>query len=316
MVSRQTDPARTMQAKADRLVELYRQADPRAGSIGHSDRAALAEEAIEVWWEIYNQFVFWAQCELLGQDILQQRFDLLAMLRDRKMLRTDTERRLAEVLGYYFSVADKSKARERLLSMVGGEQLELVKLLAKAGLAEPGQFVRQLLSPNTKVNAYLDIELRRIVSEIPTRASLTVRDLDSGFSTDVTNWKLEAVRQVRLLIGRGLRKIVAITEVSSAIRHSIDELQQWERDLVKFSDYENDLFCAELVGEFDDQLRATHYTNIRNYKFYGSFEGSYNLERATQLARHMRQVRMSDIQQGLRGVREVSSSESRHYPSL
>jgi len=302
MVSRQSDPASAMQVLADRLVKLYWQTDFRNSTLAHAERAALAEETIEIWWEIYDQFVFWGQCELLGQDIIRQRFDLLVMLRDRNMLRMDTERRLAELLGYYFSVSDKALARKRLISTVGDEQLEVVRLLTKAGLSEPGSFVRQLLSPNTKTNTYLQVELNRLTDQMPASASLTERDLDNAFPTEVTNWKLEASRQVRLLVGRGLRKIAAITEVAAALRHTPDQLQQWERDLVKFSDYENDLFCAELVGEFEDQLRASHYTNIRNYKFYGSFEGVFNLERATQLARHMRQVRMSDIQHGLRAV--------------
>ena len=303
MVSRLTDPAGSMQALADRLVAIYGQSDPRNSSLAHADRAALAREAITLWWEIYNQFVFWAQCELLGQDIMKQRFDLLAVLRDRNLIRMDTERRLAEVLGYYFSVSDKALARKRLLSTIGGEQLDLVKLLSKAGLAEPGSFVEQLLSPNTRANSYLKAELRRLAGETP-KASLTERDIDHAFPTETTNWKLEALRQVRLLVGRGLRKIAAVAEVAAAIRHTIDELQRWEREIVKFDDYENDLFCAELVGEFDDQLRSSHYTNIRNYQFYGSFEGVLNLERATRLARHMRQVRMTDIQHGLRGVRQ------------
>lgn len=302
MVSRQSNPAGLIQVLGDRLVQLYRLSDPRNTPLTHAERAELAEEAIRTWWQIYNELVFWAQCELLGQDILQQRLELLLMLRDRKMLRLDTERQLAEALGFYFSASDKAQASDALRSTVSEDQLELVRLLSKAGLAESDSFVRRLLNSNVESNAYLRAELCRLADAVPSTRSLTERDIDHAFPTETTSWKLEAARQVRLLVGGGLKKIAALSEVATAIRHTIDELQRWERDLVKFSDLENDLFCAELVGEFGDQLRASHFTNIRNYQYYGTFEGVLNLERATQLARHLRQVRIIDIQQGLRGV--------------
>lgn len=302
MLSRQSDPTGIMQALGERLVKLYGKSDLLNNPLTHAERAELAEDTIQAWWDIYDRFVFWAQCELLGQDIMLQRFELLVMLRDKNLLRMDTERQLAEVLGYYFSVSDKARASQVLRSTVGEEQLELVRLLSKAGLSEPGGFIRQLLGANIKGNAYLRAELHRLSSAIPEPSALTERDIDHAFPTEKTNWQLEATRQVRLLVGSGLKKIAAQSEVATAIKHTIDELQRWERDLVKFSDYENDLFCTELVGEFGDQLRTSHFTNIRNYQFYGSFEGVLNLERATRLARHLRQVRISDIQQGLRGV--------------
>ncbi|WP_193335469.1 hypothetical protein [Devosia beringensis] len=301
MVSRQPDPASSMQALGDRLVKLYTKADLNK-PLMHSERAELAEDTIQVWWEIYDCYIFWAQCELLGQDIMQQHFDLLTMLRDKHLLTMESEHQLAEALGYYFSTSDKSAASKALRSALGEDQLELVRLLAKAGLSEPGSFMRLLLSSSTKSNAYLRAELHRLASAMPATKTLTERDIDHAFPTEITNWKLEAARQVRLLVGGGLKKIAALSEVAAAIRHSIDDLQRWERDLVKFSDFENDLFCAELVGEFGDQLRASHFTNIRNYKFYGSFEGVLNLERATTLSRHLRQVRVTDINQALRGV--------------
>ena len=56
------------------------------------------------------------------------------------------------------------------------------------------------------------------------------------------------------------------------------------------------------MGEFEDQFRTSHYSNIRNYRHYGSFEGVPNMERAHRLAQHMRRVRIADIRSALRNV--------------
>ena len=159
------------------------------------------------------------------------------------------------------------------------------------------------MTPKPNNNAFLGKELQNLLGDIVGPIPLTERDLDVAHPTEGTKWKLEALRQVRLLVGRGVRKMAALAEVSSTTRRSIDDLQQWERDLVKFSDFENDLFCTELAGELEDVLLTNHYSNIRNYQFYGSYNGTNNLERAATIAHHLRQLRPSDIIQGLRSVR-------------
>jgi hypothetical protein len=303
MAGRQGEYEKVMEGLAAQLVELYTSTGLQNGSLTHADREKLATEAIHVWWKIYDHLVFWAQCEILGQDLLRQNSDLLAVLRDRGMLRLESERRLPEALGYYFSVSDKAGAEQALLAASGNELVAVVKLLAKAGLNQSGSFLLRLLSPKPIDNVFLAKELQSLLENTPGHFPLTERDLDNAHPTEGTRWKLEALRQVRLLVGRGLRKMAALAEVSATTRRSIDDLQQWERDLVKFSDFENDLFCTELAGELEDVLRTSHYSSIRNYQFYGSYKGTNNLERAATIAHHMRQVRPSDIVQGLRSVR-------------
>ncbi|MBE7731964.1 hypothetical protein [Devosia faecipullorum] len=303
MNNHQREPDSTIEGLINRLIEIHRSAGRPSSAMSHAERAALAGEAIQIWWDIYDRLVFWTQCELLGQDLLRQNFDLLVMLRDRGLLRQETERRLSQALGYYFSVSDKSRASDVLMPILGSGQVEVMSLLARAGLNAPHAFLARLLTPNATDNSYLRSELARLTGALPDPSHATDRDLDHAQPGETTRWKLEALRQVRAMVGGGLKKIAALSEVATALKRSIDEMQSWERDLVKFGDYENDLFCAELAGELGDELRASHYSNIRNYRFYGSFNGVYNLERASTLANHLRQVRMSDIAQGLRSVR-------------
>jgi hypothetical protein len=115
-------------------------------------------------------------------------------------------------------------------------------------------------------------------------------------------WRLEALKQVRILVGRGYKKIAALAEVAGRINHSVEDLQRWERDLVGTAAVENELYCAELVGEFDGYFRTAHYSYIPNYRNYGSFEGVWNMERAARLSREIRYLSLVDIGKALRNV--------------
>jgi hypothetical protein len=114
------------------------------------------------------------------------------------------------------------------------------------------------------------------------------------------NWRLESVRQVRILVGQGYRRIAAQQQIADALARSIDELQAWERELVQSSDLENELLCSEFAGELLEYLRSGHYTNVPHYKSYGSYMDRFNVARAATIAKAMRQFSLSEIRGGLR----------------
>lgn len=306
MLSRQPNAGEDLTRLVERLQEIYDATDPQTSELDLELRAGYAREAIAVWWQIYDRLVFWAQCELLGQDILQQRASLLTLWHQRNPIDISNARHLAEALGYRFSTGGRvtRRVRDDLDRMIGADMIELVKFLSRAGLAEPGGFIEELFLRENTSNAYLKAELQRMVGASRPMPSLTERDLlpAEGDQATELRWKLDALRQVRMLVGRGYRKIAALSEVANAINHTIDTLQDWERQLVKFSDLENDLYCAELVGEFEDYLRTGHYSHIRNYQLFGTFEGVLNMERAARLSRQMRHLRIADIRAALRNV--------------
>ncbi len=117
------------------------------------------------------------------------------------------------------------------------------------------------------------------------------------------DWRLEAIRHTRLLVGQGYRRFAAQQEIAAAIGKTVDELQEWERELVKSSDHENDLLCSELAGEFLEYLTAGHYTNIPQYRAFGSYGGTYNIARAATIVKARRQHSLADIRAGLRSGR-------------
>lgn len=117
---------------------------------------------------------------------------------------------------------------------------------------------------------------------------------------DATNWHLEAVRHVRFLMGQGYRRIAAQQEIAIALNRTIEDMQTWERELVKQDAFENELICTELAGELNEFLTNTHFSAIPDYQIYGSFEGMYNVERASHIARAFRSITLDDIRSGLR----------------
>ncbi|GLQ57933.1 hypothetical protein [Devosia nitrariae] len=116
------------------------------------------------------------------------------------------------------------------------------------------------------------------------------------------NWKLEAVRQVRLLMGRGYRRFAAQQDIAAQLGFTMNDLITWERELVQNPDWENELFCSELAGEYLDRLLSGHPTNIPNYKAFGAYAKRYNIERAADIAKSSKRHSIRDIRSALRGA--------------
>jgi hypothetical protein len=121
--------------------------------------------------------------------------------------------------------------------------------------------------------------------------------------TTATNWRLEAVRQVRILMGQGFRRFAAQADIAGQLGCTMGDLQEWERELVQDPDYENELLCSELAGEMMDRLTSSHPTNVPNYKAYGSYGKRHNIERAAEIVKSRKRHSIRDIRAALKGGR-------------
>jgi hypothetical protein len=119
-------------------------------------------------------------------------------------------------------------------------------------------------------------------------------------SVSPINWKLEAVRKVRLLMGQGYRRFAALQHVASQLGVTMNDLQTLERELVQDADLENELLCSELAGEYLDRLLVSHYTNLPNYKLFGVYGERYNAERAASIAKAHKHLSIPQIRAALR----------------
>jgi hypothetical protein len=117
------------------------------------------------------------------------------------------------------------------------------------------------------------------------------------------NWRLEAVRQVRFLMGQGYRRITAQQQIAGVLGRTVDELQSWERELVQSGDHENELLCSEFAGELLEFLRSGHFTNVPHYRIYGSYLNRSNVAHAATIAKNLRQLSLNDIRAGIKSVR-------------
>lgn len=306
MVFRSTDILTQVWPLVDRLVEIYTLTNPATSGLEPSHRRDLAREAIGLWWQIYDKLVFWAQCEMLGTGLVEEHAEIVALWVDSKALSPDAFSYFSEAVGYSYSQGKEldNSHRERLFELLGRRQLELSDYLSDLGFASGSGLLNLLLSRKDG-----NFQLREALQSA--RAATLAEDDQaerSEFLEEATTpsnaiqWKLEAVRQTRLLVGKGYKKIAALADVAVALNQSVDTLQAWERELVRYDMFENDLYCAELVGEFDQYFRTTHYTNIPSYEDYGMFSGTYNMEKAYRLAPALRRISLAEINKALRSV--------------
>jgi hypothetical protein len=253
---------RDVQPLVDRMVAIYILAQSPNAEISGRERTEMAREARDLWWLLNERLLAWTQ-DVLGKG---------AMPADH---------------AYAGSGAlDGSATQPQFAEPTAGEGKGLLGGPSSIGLAPP---ISHPAAP----------------AGVADRSQLAAPAVDSRSDAVIEGarrWKLEALKQVRLLVGRGYKKIAALAEIAGRINHSVEYLQRWERELVATAALENQLYCAELVGEFDGYLRTAHYSNIPNYRNYGSFEGVWNMERAAHLSREIRYVSLVDIGKALRNV--------------
>jgi len=290
----------------ERLAVFHQRSGPQSEDLTEEEKADLAREALNLWWDIYDQLMSWVGHEYIGQLLLKENRQRVSAVSKLKPLGAKERAVLNEAVGLWYAQMGTipENVRADIVASLGKRRLALVEMAAQGGVHD---------LPDMLMNNFMPPPLREITAQLRAledTASSAARDsgapatgLEPIVDEDATTrWRLEALRRVRARVGKGKRKIYALSEVADSIEQSIDTLQAWERELVKSSDLENDLFCAELAGEFEGHFVSSHYTTIFSYERYGSYKGLYNLERAAAIAQELQHLRLIDIAAALRAV--------------
>lgn len=320
MPIRNGDIAREIKPILDSLLDLYRSTNPLSSRLTERQKAKKARDAVRLWGMLGDHLINWAECELVGGQLVKRNAEAISTWHEFHKTNAARRRDLPEAVGLMFWQQGKVDAEqeEQLTELLGKEGFKLIGFLSKNGADEAEAVVQELLAPPriTRVLRASEIGqrgsdkydgLRQLTGSSEVENVMSdfgegeTKPADDNLAED-SQWKLEALRRVRMLIGKGYRKIFATAEIADLVGHRIEDFQEWERNLVKVSDIENDLYCAELAGEFEGHFVSGHYSNIDSYKMYGMYDGTYNMARASAIARKARQIQISDIWTGLRDV--------------
>lgn len=286
--------------------------DPHEHAVRSDERhLSGSRRPIRLWWKIYDVAIFPIQCQIVGTALINAFPDLMQRWAGRRKTGTEIDADLAGQLGLCASVEGSNDWRtaQFLEASVGADVIELYRMLPIERVQVAYQACAGLFRPPWTTNRLLRDYLKRYgkpeATAVDPSPPVSVPDLFPDDPPDrqrrsSQHWRLEAVRKVRLMMGGGARRLAAQATIARQLGRTVEDLQEWERELVKSSDIENDLLCTELVGEFYDFFISGHYTNIEGYKTFGSFNGTYNIARAAKIARAMRRVSIADIRTGLR----------------
>ncbi len=307
MAMRNTNVRAALEPLLDRLVALYEQSAPSADKITPDDKQALADEALLVWGEIYDVVMSWVGHEHIGQHLIARNRRRIETANQLAPLSAREAANLAEMAGLWFAQMGDvmPKLAAEISEQFDTNRNKLVEMIAGGDAHLLADTLRQTFLPPAlhqiciQLEALADSQASSAREPDHVRASVPDPILEEDAQA---RWRLEALRRVRVEVGKGKRKIYALADMAASVDQSIDTLQEWERQLVKSSDLENDLYCSELAGEFEAHFTSSHYTTIYGYERYGSYKGIYNLERAAAISANLHQFKLVDIAAAIRIV--------------
>jgi len=293
----------------DTLLRLYEITDPKLGADGEAGKLETARTAIEVFWRLHGELLVWAQAHLTGHAILSENPQLVSFLEQKIGEEITENSHVLEQIGlqYVFNPPDDEDAdynrAYRWLNEFSGITDEDFKGMDGSYVFLKDTVMRslivELLMSRSANNSYWRMELQHALralneGEIHELAK-PCPGKRQGLPYSLKAWKLEALRQVRFRVGRGMKKYRALEEVGDGIGQSVETLRGWEKELNRFPDYSEDLYCSELAGRFEAELKEKHFKGIPDYEEFGFFRGNYSLEHAEFLLRIIEERTFEEI---------------------
>lgn len=293
----------------DTLVELYNDTDPAKGEESEFAKLELARQAIEKFWYIFGRLMLWAQCQLTGYCIVKDNPEIVSRITEEFNADLTEDSHLLEVLGllYIFNPVDRE---DKLLTKMEDLFESDSGVLDDHAMRE---LLKELLMSRCANSSYWRFPFQtalRSMNEGEVDPLLQVaKSRLRGKPATLNRWKLEALRQVHYRIGKGMKKHRALRELSDAIGQSPETLRDWEQLLLKKDDYQVDLYCSQLAGEFDTHFRdGNHSTSIPDYEEYGIHRGLWNLQNAYIIHRTVTTLGTQEIKDKIRQYRDPETS--------
>jgi hypothetical protein len=254
-LDREDDIRAQVQPLIDRLYELYEATDPSKGPASELGKLQIAQRAIHIWWHVYGKLLLWAQSQIVGYEIAREYPKVVDELAKRRGHQVNEDSHELELLGLGYAWNPPVKQQER------------VDALTEAPEAAEGDLTDAVLR-RVMSRLLLSTEANSSFWRYPFSNALRAANAgerDELFEPAKTRrrgrpYQLDSVRAIAVahvyyLLGKGIRKHIALGRVSDALPVSVETLRDWEKALGHDDWFDFDWRAARLAGALEQEIK-------------------------------------------------------------
>lgn len=296
------------------LVECYYASSPKALKGDGPDKTEMAQDALEVWWLLFDKILGWAQNHILGEEVLLAETAAVKHFEKHFIALEGDNIHMSEAIGALFASDDSSRdwdLLERITKWSESENRETSPdlHLPSISVRRAGKRLLQGKSINSlhwrgPIVASLGALELGYVDELLRPAKLKPR----GNPMVVESLKKEAVCYVSFLAGGGKPKGESVTYVSEEICFNNETLRTWEKRFRKNPKIANEIQCAYHAGEIGDLFKRCYPEQLDDGTKYGRFDGVPNIHRIDALYWQLSRLSLRDLGNDIRSAGDRNSS--------
>lgn len=304
-----------VQEMVDRLYDLHDATDPRKGPEAEQDKHRNALRAVAIWWHVYGRLMQWAQSHLIGYEMARSDGRIAEILKDIKGGAIGENSHQYEQLGclYNWNPGYIYSAGYRRSADHWSDQLETRLRGADLGLED--DVLRRVI-----------VQLLRSLSDdssvwrFPLCEALTA--LNHGEVTDfikpsstmgrgqpyiLDRARADAVAHVYYLVGKGIKKRLALSQVGAEVGLSPETVRDWEKRLRKDEAFRFLWESAWIAGQIEDDPEIAN-SDVFDVIYHGT-TSSIDMARSFLDGRGWHAKSLGDIRARLRNEQEAGCEE-------
>ena len=303
-----------VQVYIDVLFDLYEETNPDLGKESAVNKTELANYAIETWWRLHGKLMAWAQNHMVGHSILTENHEFSNWFQENLGRDVEEDSHELEYIGWQYNWLNMPEANNDVHKEVSALLDYMIDEELPQGPPEPltdkamRTLVSELLMSRSADNSFWRMELQRSLSALNFGEVMPLMRPDpkkkQGRAFSLREAKAEAIMQVYFMLGKGMKKYIALEKVGDGIGQSPETLRSWEKSLLVDGDFKFKFWCAEAAGVYREELLNNHWTKISGAKKLGQMRGVGMLEYASYLIRDLNKEDLSKIKERIRHCRE------------
>jgi hypothetical protein len=283
----------------ERLCELHDSTHPRLGKRSEAHKHNRAQRAIAIWWYIYARLMLWVQSHVIGYEMARLNPNLQRFLSSKRGDDLDENSHKLEQLGSMYAVNSPSLVHNEKWSTDFSNQLE------KLNIGLDDETLRRVI-----VRLLLSTSADSSVWRFPISHALTALNYGEqqefvkpskkrrrGQPYRLDRTRSNAISHVYYLIGKGMKKHVALDRVSAGIAVSPETLRDWEKSLRADDWFTFTWEAAWIAGQIEAEPKLVP-SEVFDISYYGITD---NIELARIFLQDLNgEVSLAQIRKNLR----------------